>query len=129
MAKLRVFAYLPQIVLLAILLSGSPAHAQLQTGDLYGTVTDQGSALPGVTVTLAGLGAPQVQVTDAQGQFRFIGLGPGSYSLGAELEGFQSISYPNIGINVGRNTEIEVTLNPAVVEDEPFIEEPGDQSG
>lgn len=129
MAKLRALAYLAQIVLLAILLSGSPAHAQLQTGTLYGTVVDdQGSPLPGVTVTLAGMGAPQVQVTNAQGQFRFVGLGPGSYSLEAELEGFQSISYPNIGINIGRNTEIEVTLNPAV-EDETFTEEPAEGSG
>jgi hypothetical protein len=68
-----------------------------------------------------------VQVTNAQGQFRFIGLSPGSYSLDAVLEGFDSISYPNIAISVGRNTEIEVTLNPAVV-DEAFIEEPAEES-
>lgn len=128
MMKLRAFAYLAQAVLLAILMSSSPANAQLQTGNLYGTVTYEASSLPGVTVTLAGSGAPQVQVTNEQGQFRFLGLGPGSYSLGAELEGFQSISYPNIVINIGRNTEIEVTLSPAV-EDETFTEEPAEGSG
>ena len=55
-----------------------------------------------------------------------IGLSPGSYSLDAVLEGFDSITYPNIAISVGRNTEIEVPLNPAVVEDEAFIEEPAE---
>lgn len=91
------------------------ASAQLQTGNLYGNVLDeQGAPLPGVTVTLTGQGAPQVQVTNAQGQFRFLGLSPGSYSLKAELEGFSTIEYPNIAINVGRNTEISVTLSSAV---------------
>ena len=98
-----------------LLLVGVPGFAQLQTGSLYGTITDdQGAALPGVTVTLAGQGAPAVQVTDAQGRFRFLGLSPGSYRLDAQLEGFSSVEYPNITINVGRNTEIEVTMNAAV---------------
>jgi iron complex outermembrane receptor protein len=71
------------------LLSGDAAHAQLQTGNLFGTVVSaQGEALPGVTVTLSGNGAPQVQVTNPQGQFRFLGLSPGSYQLNAALEGF-----------------------------------------
>ena len=103
------------VAVLMLLVASGTAFAQLQTGNLYGTVKDdQGAALPGVTVTLTGGGAPQVQVTNAQGQFRFLGLGPGSYALKAELEGFSTIDYPNIAINVGRNTEIEVTLSAAV---------------
>jgi len=103
------------VVAVLLLLVAGAAHAQLQNGSLYGTVTDdKGASLPGVTVSLAGGGAPQVQVTNAQGQFRFLGLSPGSYSLKAELEGFSTIDYPNITINVGRNTSIEVKLSPAV---------------
>ncbi len=102
------------IAALALLVAGG-AYAQLQTGNLYGTVSDeQGSALPGVTVTLTGGGAPQVQVTNAQGQFRFLSLSPGSYGLKAELEGFSTVDYPNITVNVGRNTNIEVTMSGAV---------------
>jgi outer membrane receptor protein involved in Fe transport len=102
-------------VALALLVAGGAAYAQLQTGNLYGKVADeQGAALPGVTVTLTGQGAPQVQVTNAQGDFRFLGLGPGSYGLKAELEGFSTVDYPNIVINIGRNTSIEVTMNAAV---------------
>ncbi len=98
-----------------VALAAAPALAQLQTGNLYGTVTDeQGSSLPGTTVTLSGGGAPQVQVTNAQGQFRFLSLSPGSYQLKAELEGFSTIDYPNIVINIGRNTQIEVKLSAAV---------------
>lgn len=103
------------VAALLLLVVGGTAFAQQQTGNLYGTVADeQGAALPGVTVTLNGNGAPQVQVTNAEGQFRFLGLSPGSYSLKAELEGFSTIDYPNIVVNVGRNTEIKVTLSAAV---------------
>jgi len=101
-------------LVLALVLLGA-AQAQLQTGNLYGTAVDaQGAALPGVTVTLTGGGAPQVQVTDAQGKFRFLSLSPGSYAMKAELEGFSTVDYPTIAINVGRNTSIEVTMSAAV---------------
>ncbi|MEA2603047.1 MAG: hypothetical protein QOF89_4039 [Acidobacteriota bacterium] len=103
------------VAALLLLIAGGTAFAQLQTGNLYGTVTDdKGAALPGVTVTTTGGGAPQVQVTNAQGQFRFLGLAPGAYQLKAELEGFSTIDYPNIVINIGRSTQIEVKLSAAV---------------
>ena len=85
-----------------------------QSGNLYGTVVDdKGSALPGTTITLTGVGAPQVQVTNAQGQFRFLMLSPGSYKITAQLEGFSPAEKP-VQINVGRNSEIEITLQPAI---------------
>jgi Carboxypeptidase regulatory-like domain/TonB-dependent Receptor Plug Domain len=103
------------VAALLLLVAGGAAFAQLQSGNLYATVTDeQGGALPGVTVTISGNGAPQVQVTNAQGETRFLGLSPGSYSLEAQLEGFSTLNYPNIVINVGRNTSIELTLSAAV---------------
>jgi hypothetical protein len=115
MKSINLWGRIVAVAALLLLVAGGSAFAQLQTGNLYGTVTDdQGAALPGVTVTLAGSGAPQVQVTNAQGQFRFLGLGPGSYDLKAELEGFSTIDYPNIVINIGRNTQIEVKLSAAV---------------
>ncbi|MEZ5333513.1 MAG: TonB-dependent receptor, partial [Thermoanaerobaculia bacterium] len=106
------------IVGLALLLASvAPLAAQEETGNVYVAVSDgQGAALPGVTVTLAGLGAPRVQVTNAQGQARFLGLDPGSWSLTAELEGFSTVEYPAIDVRVARNTNLEVTLSQAVEE-------------
>lgn len=103
------------LALVALVFWPLAAGAQLQTGNIYGTTNDnEGAPLPGVTVTATGPGAPQVQVTNAQGQFRFLGLSPGSYSIKAELEGFSTVDYPNVAVNVGRNTTLEVTLTPAV---------------
>ena len=65
------------LFLAVLLLSlAMPTLAQVQSGNIYGTVVSGGdkSPLPGVTVTLTGAGAPQVQATDAQGKFRFLGL-------------------------------------------------------
>ena len=107
------FAVVP--VLGAILLLAGPAMAQLQTGDLYGTVVGaDGAPLPGVTVTLQGPGSPAVQVTDATGKFRFLGLYPGTYKLTAELQGFSTLEYPDIAVRVGGNTALEITLSGAV---------------
>jgi hypothetical protein len=98
-----------------LLLSGGAVMAQLQSGNLYGKVSDQtGAALPGVTVTLDTGEAPQVQVSNAQGEFRFLSLAPASYKIKAELQGFSPVEYPHIVINVGRNTNIELTMNSAV---------------
>jgi len=103
------------IVLAVLLLGAGIASAQLQSGNLYGTTKDdKGAVLPGVSVTLSGQGAPQTQVTDAEGAFRFLGLSPGSYALKSELQGFSTVDYPNIVIGVGRNTTIVVQLSAAV---------------
>lgn len=103
----------------AVLLLGAAAAvlAQAPTGNLHGTATDnEGARLPGVTVTLTGIGAPRTQVTDEQGNFRFLGLDPGEYSIRAELEGFSTVERSNITIRVARNTQIQVQLSAAVEE-------------
>jgi hypothetical protein len=113
----RLYPRLVLAVLATLLLAMAavPVFAQEQTGDLYGTVTDeQKQPLPGVTVTLTGVGAPQVQQSDAQGKFRFLNLYPGSYALRAELEGFSTVEHPELTIRLGGKSSIEVTLNGAV---------------
>ena len=85
--------------------------------NLYATIMDeQGEPLPGVTVTVQGKKGSAVQVTDARGNVKLTGLADGTYSLQAELEGFDTIDYPNIALNNGRNTTVEVTLASAVEE-------------
>ncbi len=108
---LAVFA----VVAVMLLMPARPAGAQQQTGDLYGTVSDeQKQPLPGVTVTLSGVGAPQVQQSDGQGKFRFLNLYPGSYALRADLEGFSTVERPGLTIKVGGKANIEITLSGAV---------------
>ena len=103
-------------VLLVTLLAVS-ASAQFQTGNIYGkTVSNDGSVLPGVTVTLTGVGAPMTTVSDDQGNFRFLNLSPGTYALLGELSGMGSAKRTGIGVRVGANAEVEIKLAPSMAE-------------
>jgi len=102
---------------LLVALFAVSAFAQLQTGNIYGkTQAKDGSALPGVTVTLTGVGAPQTFVTDNTGSFRFLSLSPGTYNLKAELAGFGTAARNGVSVNIGRNADVTMTLNPAAAE-------------
>src|SRR5436305_4852805 len=106
---------LPSVLLLLILLGASAVHPQpqpSQTGELAGCVVDeQGSPLPGVTVTLTGLERPQAQVADATGCFRFREVPAGEYRIRAELAGFAAVE-SRVTFAVGRSSRIEITLGP-----------------
>jgi hypothetical protein len=87
------------------------------------------------TVTLDTGEAPQIQVTNAQGEFRFLSLAPAAYKIKAELQGFSPVDYPHIVINVGRNTNIELTMNSAiedvitVTSESPLLDEKAIRTG
>src|SRR5438876_5484332 len=99
----RVLAVLAAALCISLLaVSG---YAQFQSGNIYGKVqAKDGSVLPGVTVILTGVGAPQTTVTDADGNFRFISLSPGAYSLKAELAGYGTATRSGLTVNIGRNS-------------------------
>ena len=98
---------------LLLLMSGM-AFGQA-TGNLYVQITDtDGGALPGVTVTVTGIGAPRTQIANEQGAARFLGLDPGQYIISGQLDGFGSVEYPGVSVAVGRNTAITLELQPAI---------------
>jgi len=111
----RFFTVLSAALLVSLM--AFSVYAQVQTGNIYGhTQAKDGSALPGVTVTLTGVGAPQTFVTDGTGAFRFLNLSPGTYALKAELAGFGISTRQGISVNLGRNADVTMTLNPAASE-------------
>jgi hypothetical protein len=104
------------LAVLALLIPAA-ATAQLQTGDVYGTVTDdQNQPVPGVTVTLTGPSGTRSADSDEAGRFRFIGLYPGTYSIKAEIEGFSPVEQTGLGVRIGGKAEVQLTLSAAVRE-------------
>ncbi len=84
----RRLAGLAAVVALAV----HPAGAQSTTGRISGTVTDsQGGVLPAVTVTVAqeGTGLTRTATTDQDGAYVFVSLPVGTYTVSAEIAGFQ----------------------------------------
>ncbi|HSF14791.1 MAG TPA: TonB-dependent receptor [Vicinamibacteria bacterium] len=90
------------------------ARAQVITGSLRGTVTDEtGGPLRGVAGTITSpalLGGPWTEETNEKGQFRFLTLAPGVYRLQIEADGFASYVEDGIRIQVGGTVERNVTL-------------------
>ncbi len=77
-----------------VLLAAIPLIAQTQTGQLTGTVTQDGSPLPGVRVTVL---SPSLQGsrntdTDVNGNYNFPALPPGEYTAEFALEGMQRLT-------------------------------------
>src|SRR6185503_8182776 len=85
----------------------APAMAQTTNGVIAGIISDaQGGVLPGVTVTARNVdtGAMRDITTEADGRFRLAGLIPGRYELKAELQGFGTVTVPDITVAVGSET-------------------------
>jgi hypothetical protein len=104
----------PSLVLLLILCSlSSPLFAQslTQGGNIRGTVTgSDGTPLPGVSVTVSGPNGRQMFVTESNGEYRFLGLDPGTYTVTAELSGF-AVTSRKTDVLIGRNVELPLMLS------------------
>ena len=80
------------IIFIVFILAGSTLAAQITTGTILGTVTDQTAArLPGVEVlvTNVGTGSEHTILTDEEGSYRVGSLEPGEYTVRALLPGFK----------------------------------------
>ncbi len=101
------------ILALALLFTSGVAFGQgAQTGNIFAKATDeQGAGLPGVGVTLTGVSAPVTQVTNINGDVRFLNLSPATYTLDFALSGFGKVSRKNVSVAVNQNTQIDVTMN------------------
>jgi Carboxypeptidase regulatory-like domain len=106
-----VFAFL-------VLLAGiSPRRGFGQStteGAIGGTVMDQTKAVvPGATVTAKNdaTNSTTTTVTDANGRFTVIRLNPGTYTVEVNLSGFTPFNQGGVIVEVGRVTNLEVTIS------------------
>lgn len=114
------------IVMLAIALLCSPlAFSQSrETGAIRGFVLDeQRTPLPGVSVSLSGASLMGVRtfVTDANGEFRFPALPPGTYQLKAELAGFGTIVQENVRLATTVTLSLDLIMKPTALAEEVTV--------
>jgi hypothetical protein len=94
------------------------ASAQVQSGSISGVIRDdQGGVLPGVMIALEGNGPTQTFVTEADGQYRFLNVPPGTYKLTASLQGFRSVIREGVVVTVGQSVLLPMTLGVAAVQE------------
>ena len=106
------------LILIAVAALCTPAFAQ-ETGSVSGTITmDDGTNLPGVTVSALGdvLPQPRIIVSEGTGGYRFPMLPPGNYELTFEMDGMATQKY-SLEVLLEKNTVVNVTMTTASVED------------
>ena len=107
-------------VLGLLVIATAPAAGQDFRGRLNGTVTDNtGAVLPGVTVTATSpaLIQPQVQVTGADGSYRFLALPPGVYTIDFELTGFQNVKRADVRVVINQTLTVDQQLQVATLQE------------
>ncbi|HUM03351.1 MAG TPA: carboxypeptidase regulatory-like domain-containing protein [Thermoanaerobaculia bacterium] len=110
------------VLAVALLLTSGIAFGQAQTGNLYAKVSDEQAApLPGVSATLTGIGAPVTQVTNLNGEVRFVHLSPATYTLEFSLQGFAKLTRKGIIVAVNDNTQVNVTMKLAGVQESVVV--------
>jgi hypothetical protein len=87
--------------------------AQTGTTSLRGVVTDKtGAAIVGATVTISSLetGSQRETKTGSNGEYEFLALPPGKYTLAVERENFQKYEQVNLNLLVNLPATQNVTL-------------------
>lgn len=114
--KVSKAAYLATFILCLSFASISIFAQSSTTGTIEGVVTDtNGAIVPNASVSISGGGLlrPQTSTSDESGNFRFLQVPPGRYSIKVESSaGFDSFEQGNIEVNLSKSTTVNITLRP-----------------
>ncbi|HTS37869.1 MAG TPA: TonB-dependent receptor [Candidatus Solibacter sp.] len=101
------------LLVLGVSWLGALLHAQVDTGSITGTVTDQSGAVMNgarVTLTNAGTGTSLTTTTSGDGGYKFSPVRIGTYKLEVTSQGFQTMTRTDVSVNIGSNIELNFTL-------------------
>jgi hypothetical protein len=123
----KVFSRFSTVVLLCVLLSCVPSARTQQTlGGITGTVMDEsGAVIPGATVTIVGDQTKltrSLQTTDT-GNYDFVNLPIGNYTIAVTQMGFQTLNIPSIQVQANRTATVNATLKVGQVGQTVTVEE------
>lgn len=102
------------LIIVGLLAIAPAALAQVTTGNLAGTVTAAGEALPGVTIEIVHVptGTRYDAVSGESGRFTIPNVRVGGpYKVTATLEGFKSFEATNVSVPLGGTAEVPVMLS------------------
>jgi TonB dependent receptor/Carboxypeptidase regulatory-like domain/TonB-dependent Receptor Plug Domain len=106
------------LAVVTLLLAAQSTLAQQNggTATVAGVVRDNSdAAIPGVTITVTRAGetsTPEIAYTGMEGDFQVAGLKPGSYTVEAVLDGFQTLRR-DVKLVTGQSMQIAFALVPA----------------
>jgi carboxypeptidase family protein/TonB-dependent receptor-like protein len=101
------------LLLLAVVVWAKTGMAQTTTGSIYGTVSDNsGAVVPNADITASNVqtGAKKVTQTNAAGDYTFLVLDPGEYTISAQVTGFQSLTQNGIRLDAAQSVHVNIAL-------------------
>jgi hypothetical protein len=102
------------MLLVGVILIGAPmSHGQGVSGRILGTVQDETGAViaqVSVTATNQGTDISRTNVSDANGEYRFENLQPGTYRVSFSAQGFRPVVLSGNVINVDGTTRVDATM-------------------
>ena len=111
--RLRLARRVCQAILSVFLVFPTVVHAQFDTATVLGSVHDSsGAIVPGATVTLKNVatGITATAVSDGEGNYQFLNVRIGTYTVRAELQGFSVAEAENVGVTVNARLRVDLTL-------------------
>ncbi len=105
------------ISFVALLLGATYVWAQVGTTSVRGVVADKtGAVVSGAKVTLtnAGQALTREATTSGTGEYEFLALPPGTYTLTVEMQGFRKFENKNVQLLVNLPGTVNVTLEVGV---------------
>jgi hypothetical protein len=96
----------------ALVLFAFPVAAQFN-GAIQGVVTDNSSAMitgATVTVTNVATGVSREVLTNAEGLYRVLSLGAGTYRVLAQMRGFQSVQRDQVEVGISDTVRVDFLL-------------------
>ena len=111
-------SFAASLLILFVLAVPPMVQAQVTTGNLSGTITAAGDALPGVTIEAVHVptNTRYSSVTGADGRFFIPNVRVGGpYRVSASLEGFRTGEATNVQVNLGSTADVPLTLQLASV--------------
>src|SRR5260370_12361864 len=123
----------PRLVyaLIAVLLSFMPlrVQAQLSTATVTGVVKDSnGSVIPGVNMVLKNTETTneRTALTNGAGNYVFLSVTPGSYTLEATAPGFEVTKISKITLDVNQTATLDITMQVGTVQQTVTVEAAGE---
>lgn len=96
--------------MLALVFATAPAQAGT-TGTINGSVTSNGAAVSGATVTAVSPSTTSSARTDASGHFSIVSLPPDTYTISVQGTGFEPLSQPGVTVQADQVLTLALTVH------------------
>jgi trimeric autotransporter adhesin len=110
--------------LLGALVMAAPLLAQTYHGGLRGAVHDPDGVTPGVSVTLINeaTNATRHTTTNAAGEYAFVNVDPGTYTVKVSMTGYKTIESKGVRIGTQQFLTMDLTLEVGKLEEQVTVE-------